>query len=388
VRVSGKVGLYHYELLLGDNATSGLVVKGRINNDSPTALCNMMIYNSARDWSNVDNRDDCDRYFDAASDASFMAIAAAIFGACGSIWACDSAISEANPRLQPYLRPSFPPSPPPGPRFSVPCLPLPDGRLGVAAQALLLGETPYSRPDLLLHRDNHRAPLCLRLRQPAPRDSQLFSQARLRERDRPAAWGGLGPRHGVHLWGPYPRDSLPRILVRAPPLPPSRGNVGGVSPSLSWVGGRRGSGFTSRAPPASCTAWRGSHSATRGPTTRPPRWGVRTRSSPCRCWMTCMQPSGRWGFRMGSRRRRFWRSDPPLAYSNRLPACLLWLRPPVARPAEGRWWAGGAPGSDLRRLPWEVWEEDVSDSAERERAASVPNYNAGGLETSLLVQEH
>ena len=69
--------------MLGDNETVGEVVTGRINTGDDTALCNMMTYNAARDWDDSVKRDDCDRYFDASSDGSFMAIGASIIGLVG-----------------------------------------------------------------------------------------------------------------------------------------------------------------------------------------------------------------------------------------------------------------------------------------------------------------
>jgi len=90
--VHGKLGLYYYELTLG-NLTHGKTVMGRINNAASTALCNVMVYDEERDWSDRVDRNDCDLYLDAADDGSTLGIAAAIIGAAASIWASASAIS-------------------------------------------------------------------------------------------------------------------------------------------------------------------------------------------------------------------------------------------------------------------------------------------------------
>jgi len=93
--VSGKFGFYHYEATLG-NSTHGVTMHGRINNDSPTALCNVLTYNAERDWNDQVERNDCDLYVDAADDGSTLGIAAAIIGGAGSIWAAASAISATE----------------------------------------------------------------------------------------------------------------------------------------------------------------------------------------------------------------------------------------------------------------------------------------------------
>lgn len=96
VRVSGRLGLYRYEMMLGDNSTVGETVQGRVNNGASTALCNMNTYNMKRDWEETEHRDDCDRYFDASSDANFFGVAAAIFGLFGSIWGMLCSMSDTE----------------------------------------------------------------------------------------------------------------------------------------------------------------------------------------------------------------------------------------------------------------------------------------------------
>ena len=96
VRVSGRLGLYRYEMMVGDNSTVGERVEGRVNNGEPTALCNMNTYNMKRDWEEAEKRDDCDRYFDASSDANFFGVAASIFGALGSIWGMLCSMSDTE----------------------------------------------------------------------------------------------------------------------------------------------------------------------------------------------------------------------------------------------------------------------------------------------------
>ena len=99
VRVSGRLGLYRYEMMVGDNSTVGERVEGRVNNGEPTALCNMNTYNMKRDWEETEKRDDCDRYFDASSDANFFGVAASIF-LCDDVLILELSAKELSLVLQ------------------------------------------------------------------------------------------------------------------------------------------------------------------------------------------------------------------------------------------------------------------------------------------------
>jgi len=90
----GYIGLYRYDIKVDDNETL-LEAQGRINNAASTALCNVITYNQDRDLINLD-RNDCDRYLDAADNGSTLGIAAAVVGIAACVWAGSSAMAETE----------------------------------------------------------------------------------------------------------------------------------------------------------------------------------------------------------------------------------------------------------------------------------------------------